>query len=231
MSSTYFPVLAVSALDLSALAASGLSPSARLTLIAKPSFSNTGLPFLSARTLPSSTEEACISESMLSAADSPARTLAPLERELELPGVGVDSGHTLPGLLAKFDPATSSWKTSQCSFLADLDEFSETWPRSGMMRNGTAYPLGTSAFPMKESGYSLLPTPRKSRGYTAYSTEGYAPSLTEYLTGKTGRENNGLKPDPCFVELMMGYPMHHTELNASEIQSLRKSRKSSAKPS
>ena len=41
--------------------------------------------------------------------------------------------------LASFDPDTSSWRTSQLSLLGGLDEFSGTWPRSGMTRSGTAF--------------------------------------------------------------------------------------------
>ncbi|OGO33104.1 MAG: hypothetical protein A2Z03_02245 [Chloroflexi bacterium RBG_16_56_8] len=43
--------------------------------------------------------------------------------------------------LAWYDPEKSSWKTSQQSFLTDWELFSETWPRSGTMRNGYAYEL------------------------------------------------------------------------------------------
>jgi hypothetical protein len=42
---------------------------------------------------------------------------------------------------ASFDPDTSSWRTWQRSLLGDSDEFSETWPRSGMTRSGTAFQL------------------------------------------------------------------------------------------
>ena len=43
------------------------------------------------------------------------------------------------GLLASYDHATCSWKTSAQSFLPGLDEYSETWPRSGMTVGGHAY--------------------------------------------------------------------------------------------
>jgi DNA (cytosine-5)-methyltransferase 1 len=43
-------------------------------------------------------------------------------------------------LLTRFDPDTSSWKTSQQSLLTNGSEpFSETWPRAGMMRGGRVY--------------------------------------------------------------------------------------------
>lgn len=42
------------------------------------------------------------------------------------------------------------------------DEFSATWPTSGMTRAGVAYELPMSAPPMGDSGCSLLPTPDAS---------------------------------------------------------------------
>ena len=159
-------------------------------------------------------------------------------------------------LLATFDPASSSWRTSQTCLVAllnnaadGLGEFSEPWPRSGMMRSGTAYRRETLARPTSEivsglwptpaardwkdcgapsetlrksptlGAILLAPTPRKSRGYTAYSTVGYAPSLTEWISGQRGAVNNGHKPNPSFVEWMMGFPIGWGELPPAETPS------------
>lgn len=68
----------------------------------------------------------------------------------------------MPALFAKFDRATSSWKTAQCSFLKGLDEFSGTWPKRGMMRRGACYPLRIAAHltSVSECGLSeRFPTP------------------------------------------------------------------------
>lgn len=43
--------------------------------------------------------------------------------------------------LANWDQESLSWKTSQLSLLEDYQTFSGRWPRSGLMRNGTAYQL------------------------------------------------------------------------------------------
>lgn len=43
--------------------------------------------------------------------------------------------------LAKFDPDSLSWRTSQLCLTGGLTEFSGNWPRSGLMLNGTAYQL------------------------------------------------------------------------------------------
>ncbi|MDN7894562.1 hypothetical protein QZM93_38870 [Burkholderia cepacia] len=49
------------------------------------------------------------------------------------------SGPKWLGSFAKYSPSESKWKTAQCSLLGDSDEFSETWPRWGSMRNGECY--------------------------------------------------------------------------------------------
>jgi hypothetical protein len=51
-----------------------------------------------------------------------------------------------PEWFAKWDRDTSSWKTPQCSLFAGLDEFSEAWPRWGMMRNGECWALPMPSF-------------------------------------------------------------------------------------
>jgi len=44
-----------------------------------------------------------------------------------------------PGSFAWFDRESSSWRTAQLSLAGGWDEFSLTWPRAGMTRNGTAF--------------------------------------------------------------------------------------------
>ena len=75
----------------------------------------------------------------------------------------VECGTTWPASLAKFDPDTSSWKTAQRSLLGGLEEFSETWPRWGLMRAGECWERQTLVPRTSESasGLSLStwPTP------------------------------------------------------------------------
>jgi hypothetical protein len=78
---------------------------------------------------------------MSSAADFPVRTFRSPEKALEWLESAAAYGPSIPVLLASYDPATSSWKTSQHCLVEGLQTFSETWPRSGMMRSGTAYQL------------------------------------------------------------------------------------------
>jgi hypothetical protein len=64
-----------------------------------------------------------------------------------------------PELLANLDPDSSSWRTSQRCFIEGLTEFLETWPRSGLMRSGTAFRLPPLVRLTEETEYGLLPTP------------------------------------------------------------------------
>jgi hypothetical protein len=73
----------------------------------------------------------------------PVRTLVPPAKAQESTESEVDCGLSLPESFARWDHATSSWRTAQCSLLADLDVFSETWPRWGMMRNGVCWARST----------------------------------------------------------------------------------------
>ena len=68
-------------------------------------------------------------------------------------------GAKWPASLAKFDPATSSWRTPQPSLFADLEPSSVTWPRWGSMRNGECWerPMWERRTRETESGYWLTP--------------------------------------------------------------------------
>src|SRR3990167_4135600 len=75
-------------------------------------------------------------------AASPAKTSVTLGRRLGLkPEQDRDFGPNTAASLANYDHATSSWKTSQLCLNGTLAEWSETWPKSGMTRNGMLFPL------------------------------------------------------------------------------------------
>jgi len=90
-----------------------------------------------------------------------------------LPGKGLGSpdrnpacGANTPGSLARYDRDTCLWKTSQLCLDGGLETFSEAWPRSGMMRSGTAFRLPTLVHLTDgiASGSSRIPTPRAYMG-------------------------------------------------------------------
>ena len=74
-------------------------------------------------------------------------------------------GGSTPELLANYDPATSSWRTCQRSLVEGWTVFSETWPRSGMMRNGIAYRLPPLVPLTSETASGSWPTPTVSGNY------------------------------------------------------------------
>lgn len=78
-------------------------------------------------------------------------------------------------LFAYFDRDSCSWKTSQGTFLSDLETFSETWPDSGTMRNGRVYALRISERPTSVSGCSssdTWPTPDTGESISGHGARG-----------------------------------------------------------
>lgn len=88
-----------------------------------------------------------------------AKTSALPETERDLTENAAECGTTWPASLAKFDPDTSSWKTAQPSLLGGLEEFSETWPRWGLMRAGECWERQTLVPRTSESASGLWQTP------------------------------------------------------------------------
>lgn len=86
------------------------------------------------------------------------------------------SGHTSQTPFAYYDHEACCWRTLQATLVSDLDTFSETWPSSGMTRNGYAYELPMPEHHTADAGYSLLPTVKASNNENQQS-EGYGPNL------------------------------------------------------
>ena len=116
-------------------------------------------------------------------AASRVKTSAPLEKAQALKATVPGFGANLLASLAKYDRASSSWKTAQCSLLADSEPFSETWPRWGSMRNGECWERTIPAHLTSVTGSGLLlPTPAASsygtnQGGAAGRTGKIRPSL------------------------------------------------------
>lgn len=101
--------------------------------------------------------------SMSCAVDSRARTYPrQIAKDGASMGSAVDYGERWPESLAKYDRDTSSWKTRQRSFFGEWEEFSETWPKWGMMRNGELLERSTPDFSTNVIAYGFLPTIVKS---------------------------------------------------------------------
>lgn len=167
---------------------------------------------------------------------SPVRTSASQARGSVLRDNEADYGVNSPVSFASYDLASSSWKTSQRCLIEGWETFSETWPRSGMMRSGIAYQRQPLAPRTIETAYgSLLPTPTRDdgRGF-------YVASLNQAQNRvKDGRQMHWIHPallskrlnkgwaNPQFSEALMGFPIRWSDLAPSEMPSSRKSRKRS----
>jgi hypothetical protein len=98
-------------------------------------------------------------ELMSSAEASPVRTYQPQGRAPAWRASGQAYGRNTPVLLASYDRNSSSWRTSQRCLVEGWTVFSETWPRSGIMRNGIAYQLPPLVRLTDATASGLWPTP------------------------------------------------------------------------
>ena len=84
--------------------------------------------------------------------------------------------HSAPTPLAHWNTARDAWEVPNTEglFCEHWVVYSETWPTSGSMLNGTAYALPTSEPATDDSGCSYLPTPTSSdtNGVGAHGTGG-----------------------------------------------------------
>lgn len=121
---------------------------------------------------------------MSSAEASPVRTSAALERVQALRASAAAYGRNTADLLASYDPGSSSWKTSQHCLVEGLTSFSETWPRSGLMQNGTAYQLPPLVRLTDEIDFGLWPTPVVPNGGRSVAHVNDWRGRTAYHNGK-----------------------------------------------
>jgi len=150
-----------------------------------------------------------------------APTLAQQEKEQELMEKPQECGEKWQGSFVKFNPDTSSWKTAQCSLLGDLEEFSETWPKWGLMRNGECWEQTPLDYPTGENEFGCwLPTPVTSmwRGAAKkrfWGSQEYRASFTTEWVRTSKDCAQYYHPD--FVELIMDFPDKWTELRPLEM--------------
>jgi hypothetical protein len=192
---------------------------------------------------------------MSSVAASPAKTSALRARARDLRASAAAYGRKSPDFLASYAPATSSWKTSQRCLVEGWTGFSGTWPRSGMMRNGTAYRLPPLVRLTEETDSGLWQTlvadDAVARAAGKFNSRGEAKLSaqvkiwpTPTVTGNYNRKGmaktsgDGLvtavrqlcdvvggQLNPTWAEWLMGFPLGWTDLEPSETPSSLKSRK------
>jgi hypothetical protein len=125
--------------------------------------------------------------SMSSAGGSRARTFRSLANELASKVRDLVFGRNTHASLASYDPASSSWKTSQACLVSGWEEFSETFPRSGLMLSGTVYQLAPSAPLTDAIEYGSLPTPTAKANMMAPSMQKW-PAHRNLLPTPTSRD-------------------------------------------
>jgi hypothetical protein len=171
-------------------------------------------------------------EPMSSVAASPVRTSALQAQAPELPGSVLISGVGFAVPFAWYDRDGRLWRTWQRCLIEGWAPFSATWPRSGMTRNGIAYRLPPLVPSTSETESGLLPT-LCARDYrwgarperTAKMRESSQRGLD--LPSELRARGWNVAVPPGGAETFMGYPEGWTELEPSEMPSIRPSRKSS----
>ena len=165
-------------------------------------------------------------KSMSSAEDFLARTSVLRGGGEDLMVQDQDYGAKWQGSFAKYDPNTHSLKTHQCLLFEDSTESCVTLPRWGLMQDGECWEQMTLVQTMKEKESGLLqkyPTPNASDG-----TRGTMPNWVpirpsghpaQYPLNQALRDLTGIigKPNPIFVEWLMGWPMQWTDLKPLEM--------------
>ena len=172
----------------------------------------------------------------------PAKTSVLLEKAQELTENDQECGEKWRASFTKYSLDTHSWKTHQCSLLGDLDEFSETWPQWGLMRDGECWEQRMLEQNIRGTGSGLSPnnviafhTPNttgldggsnsrkalKKRQEmwptpTAHNAkEGGFPSEHNRNTPTLSAQTGG-SLNPTWVEWLMGWPLEWTDLKPLE---------------
>ncbi len=133
---------------------------------------------------------------------SPAKTLAAPGTVTDSTEKEAASGLRWPASFVKYDRDSCSWKTRQFSLLGDLDEFSETWPRWGLMRDGECLVLPMSERRTFERGSGLWPTCRVFMHKDSQVDRGKS-NLGEVVGGPLNAD---------WTEWLMGWPIEWTDL-------------------
>src|SRR3954464_5993447 len=152
------------------------------------------------------------SQSILLLEDSPVRTSVTPEEARESMEHGAGYGPRCSASFAWYDLDSCSWRTYQRSLLEGWSVFLDSWPKSGMTRNGRCYQHAPWVRHICGRECSLLPTPRardaKQEGYHAGERRS-CPSLPTVAQ----RLQRG-PMNPAYPEWVMGFPPGWTELEA-----------------
>ena len=131
-----------------------------------------------------------------------------------------ECGKKWHGSFTKYDLNSCLWRTHQCSLLGDLEPFSETWPRWGLMRNGECWEQQMSAHRTSGTESGLLekmwPSP-KARDHKDGTTKGTQNRDSPDLGKVVGQSKETGALNPTWVEWLMGWPVGWTDLKPLEM--------------
>jgi len=155
--------------------------------------------------------------------DFHAKTLVPQEKAQELTENDQECGEKWLASLGKYDPDSCSWKTHQDSLLGDLDEYSETWPQWGLMRDGEFWEVKNLGLHIQGIEFGLShPTPLKTDHFKflRFRKESvlkskfgmHRNSIAYWMT-----VNHGKIPSVEWIYWVMGWPNGWASLNALEM--------------
>lgn len=149
----------------------------------------------------------------------PVKTSLMRERAPGLTVPEAGSGWKWPGSLAKYNPASSSWKTRQCLLLGGLDAYLEIWPRWGLMRSGEFWEQLMPGRIMSENGSGWWPTPTctvicETTERWQKRKENFRNGLSNFDPGLKLEVAIGGYPNPTWVEWLMGWPEEWTKLES-----------------
>jgi hypothetical protein len=124
-----------------------------------------------------------------------------------------DCGPKCGELLGTYDPDLHLWRTHQHSLFGGLEEFSETWPRWGIMQNGAFSALPMLEHDTSENACGSWPTPTKWEEKYVWSK---SPGDHYHGIGWILWNTHNLQPTPQVYEAMQGWPIGWTELQGLE---------------
>ena len=158
----------------------------------------------------------------LCAEDSHAPTFrAPTNKAPEQTGNTPVCGRKWQGSLARYDRTSCLWRTPQTSLLADLDVFSETWPRWGLMLHGECSEVTMPDCFTAASECGLLPTPLTNPSKRTLDKNGCSVSAKGERYGVSLFQLAGGQPCPQFQEWLMGWVTGWTAIEPLETDRFR----------
>lgn len=155
------------------------------------------------------TDDPGAESSIASAAVFPVRTSAAQAEAQASTASGLDCGPSSPGSLARYNPGSRSWRTAQCLLDGGLEEYSETFPRWGTMRNGELFQQPTPELPICANAFGFWhPTPCARDWKGASDGQNLDVSRwTSWLHFTHFHATKTTYPNPCCSEAVMGWPI------------------------